>query len=600
MKLIYILKCRPSISLTKGVLILMKKLLPFLKPYWAASLLAPLLMLLEVSMDLLQPRLMASIIDEGIMTNNLDHIQETGLFMIVVALIGLVGGAGCTIFSSIAAQHFGKDLRIRLFEQIQSFSFRNLDERKTGSLITRLTNDVVQLQAFIQMVLRIFVRTPLLLIGSLAMAIMLSPNLAFILVVSVPVLFFILYLLTKRSFPLFTKMQSKLDHVNTVLQENLSGVRVIKAFVRRDYEEQRFNKTNDDYTQAAIRANRLMALSMPLMTLVLNVSIVAVLWFGGLQYYQGSLEIGKLIAFINYVTQLLMSMLMLSNMLVFVSRAKVSADRVNEVLSTYSEIENPIHPKHMSSDNEGSIEFSNVSFSYHNQKDDLVLTDISFKAEAGQMVAILGATGAGKTTLVHLIPRLYEVYSGEIRVGGVPIQDYDLEELRSKVAVVMQQAILFSGTIRDNIRYGNPSASEEQILAAAKAAEAAPFIEQLEKGYDTVLGQKGVNLSGGQKQRISLARALVTDPAILILDDSTSAVDLKTEANILKAMEQQKSNVTKMIIAQRISSVTKADLILVLNDGMIAAQGTHEELLKTSSVYQDIYRSQRKEDISYV
>ncbi|MEF3351958.1 ABC transporter ATP-binding protein [Paenibacillus sp. GYB006] len=578
----------------------MKKLLPFLKPYWAASLLAPLLMLLEVSMDLLQPRLMASIIDEGIMTNNLDHIQETGLFMIVVALIGLVGGAGCTIFSSIAAQHFGKDLRIRLFEQIQSFSFRNLDERKTGSLITRLTNDVVQLQAFIQMVLRIFVRTPLLLIGSLAMAIMLSPNLAFILVVSVPVLFFILYLLTKRSFPLFTKMQSKLDHVNTVLQENLSGVRVIKAFVRRDYEEQRFNKTNDDYTQAAIRANRLMALSMPLMTLVLNVSIVAVLWFGGLQYYQGSLEIGKLIAFINYVTQLLMSMLMLSNMLVFVSRAKVSADRVNEVLSTYSEIENPIHPKHMSSDNEGSIEFSNVSFSYHNQEDDLVLTDISFKAEAGQMVAILGATGAGKTTLVHLIPRLYEVYSGEIWVGGVPIQDYDLEELRSKVAVVMQQAILFSGTIRDNIRYGNPSASEEQILAAAKAAEAAPFIEQLEKGYDTVLGQKGVNLSGGQKQRISLARALVTDPAILILDDSTSAVDLKTEANILKAMEQQKSNVTKMIIAQRISSVTKADLILVLNDGMIAAQGTHEELLKTSSVYQDIYRSQRKEDISYV
>lgn len=584
----------------KGVLILMKKLLPFLKPYWAASLLAPLLMMLEVSMDLLQPRLMASIIDEGITKNNLGHIQETGLFMIVVALIGLVGGAGCTIFSSIAAQHFGKDLRIRLFEQIQSFSFRNLDERKTGSLITRLTNDVVQLQAFVQMILRIFVRTPLMLIGSLVMAIMLSPNLAFILVVSVPVLFFILYLLTKRSFPLFTKMQSKLDQVNTVLQENLSGVRVIKAFVRSNYEEQRFNKTNDDYTQAAIRANRLMALSMPLMTLVLNASIVAVLWFGGLQYYQGSLEIGKLIAFINYVTQLLMSMLMLSNMLVFVSRAKVSADRVNEVLNTYSELENPVHPKHASSVHEGSIEFSNVSFSYHNQEDDLVLTDISFKAESGQMVAILGATGAGKTTLVHLIPRLYEVYSGEIRVGGVPVQDYDLEELRSKVAVVMQQAILFSGTIRDNIRYGNPSASDEQIRAAAKAAEAAPFIERLELGYDTVLGQKGVNLSGGQKQRISLARALVTDPSILILDDSTSAVDLKTEANILKAMEQQKSNITKIIIAQRISSVTKADLILVLNDGRIAAQGTHEQLLKTSSVYQDIYRSQRKEDISYV
>lgn len=584
----------------KGVLILMKKLLPFLKPYWAASLLAPMLMLLEVFMDLLQPRLMASIVDEGIMKNDLGHIQETGLFMIGAALIGLLGGAGCTIFSSIASQHFGKDLRIRLFEQIQSFSFRNLDERKTGSLITRLTNDVVQLQTFVQMILRTFVRTPLLLIGSLVMAIMLSPNLTLVLAVSVPVLFFILYLLTKRSFPLFTKMQSKLDHVNTVLQENLSGVRVIKAFVRRGYEEQRFNESNEDYTQAAIRANRLMALSMPLMTLVLNASIVAVLWFGGLQYFEGSLEIGKLIAFINYVTQLLMSMLMLSNMLVFVSRAKVSADRVNEVLSTYSEITNPVHPQQATRDIEGSIEFSNVCFSYRNHEDDLVLTDISFKAEAGQTVAILGATGAGKTTLVHLIPRLYEVYSGEIRVDDVPVQDYDLKELRSKVAVVMQQAILFSGTIRENIRYGNPSASDEQIMAAAKAAEAAPFIEQLEHGYDTVLGQKGVNLSGGQKQRISLARALVTDPSILILDDSTSAVDLKTEAGILEALEKQKRNITKVIIAQRISSVTKADLILVLNDGMIAAQGTHEELLQTSSVYQDIYRSQRKEDTSYV
>lgn len=578
----------------------MKKLLPFLKPYWAASLLAPMLMLLEVFMDLLQPRLMASIVDEGIMKNDLGHIQETGLFMIGAALIGLLGGAGCTIFSSIASQHFGKDLRIRLFEQIQSFSFRNLDERKTGSLITRLTNDVVQLQTFVQMILRTFVRTPLLLIGSLVMAIMLSPNLTLVLAVSIPVLFFILYLLTKRSFPLFTKMQSKLDHVNTVLQENLSGVRVIKAFVRRDYEEQRFNESNEDYTQAAIRANRLMALSMPLMTLVLNASIVAVLWFGGLQYFEGSLEIGKLIAFINYVTQLLMSMLMLSNMLVFVSRAKVSADRVNEVLSTFSEITNPVHPQHATRDTEGSIEFSNVCFSYQNHEDDLVLTDISFKAEAGQTVAILGATGAGKTTLVHLIPRLYEVYSGEIRMDNVPIQNYDLKELRSKVAVVMQQAILFSGTIRDNIRYGNPSASDEQIMAAAKAAEAAPFIEQLEHGYDTVLGQKGVNLSGGQKQRISLARALVTDPSILILDDSTSAVDLKTEAGILTALEKQKRNITKIIIAQRISSVTNADLILILNDGMIAAQGTHEELLHTSSVYQDIYRSQRKEDTSYV
>ncbi|WP_211746655.1 ABC transporter ATP-binding protein [Paenibacillus sp. Marseille-Q4541] len=578
----------------------MTKLFPFLKPYLLASLLAPLLMLLEVSMDLLQPRLMASIVDEGIMKNDLSHIRETGLLMIGVALIGLLGGAGCTIFSSIASQHFGKDLRIRLFEQIQSFSFRNLDERKTGSLITRLTNDVVQLQTFVQMILRTFVRTPLLLIGSLIMAILLSPNLTTVLLVSVPVLFFILYLLTKRSFPLFTKMQTKLDSVNTVLQENLSGVRVIKAFVRMDYEQERFNRTNEDYTQAAIRANRLMALSMPLMTLVLNASIVAVLWFGGLQYFEGSLEIGKLIAFINYVTQLLMSMLMLSNMLVFVSRAKVSADRVNEVLNTHSEIVNPLHPENVPASHEGSVQFSNVSFSYSNSADDLVLRDISFTAEPGQTVAILGATGAGKTTLVHLIPRLYEVHSGEIRVDGVLLQDYDLDLLRSKVAVVMQQAILFSGTIKDNIRYGHPSATDDQIVAAAKAAEAASFIEQLEQGYDTILGQKGVNLSGGQKQRISLARALVTEPSILILDDSTSAVDLKTEAKILKAIETEAKRMTKLIIAQRISSVTKADLILVLSDGVMAAKGTHEELLRTSSVYQDIYRSQRKEDTSHV
>lgn len=578
----------------------MKKLLPFLKPYWAASILAPLLMLIEVFMDLLQPRLMASIVDEGIVKNDLIHIRETGILMIGVALIGLVGGAGCTIFSSIASQHFGKDLRIRLFEQIQSFSFRNLDERKTGSLITRLTNDVVQLQTFVQMILRSFVRTPLLLVGSLIMSILLSPNLTLVLLVSVPVLFFILYQLTKRSFPLFTKVQSKLDQVNTVLQENLSGVRVIKAFVRRNYEQERFNGSNEDYTEAAIRANRLMALSMPLMTLVLNASIVAVLWFGGLQYFEGSLEIGKLIAFINYVTQLLMSMLMLSNMLVFVSRAKVSADRVNEVLETQSEMISPLQPKQASVSKEGSIHFSNVSFSYRNDVNDLVLKDISFTAEAGQTVAILGATGAGKTTLVQLIPRLYDVYSGEIRVDDIPVQDYDVDHLRSKIAVVMQQAILFSGTIKDNIRYGNPDATDEQIFAAAKAAEAAPFIEQLEHGYDTILGQKGVNLSGGQKQRISLARALVTEPSILILDDSTSAVDLKTEAKILNALESEAKSITKIIIAQRISSVTKADLILVLHDGMIAAQGTHEELLKSSSVYQDIYRSQRKEGLSHV
>lgn len=578
----------------------MSRLLPFLKPYLAASILAPLLMLLEVCMDLLQPRLMASIVDEGIMKNDLAHIRDTGLLMIGVALIGLIGGAGCSIFSSIASQSFGKDLRIKLFERIQSFSFLNLDVLKTGSLITRLTNDVVQLQTFVQMILRTFVRTPLLLIGSLVMAILLSPSLTTILFVSVPALFLILFILMKRSFPLFTKMQSKLDSVNTVLQENLSGIRVIKAFVRKGHEQQRFGTANEEYTDAAIRANRLMALNMPLMTLILNFSIVAVLWFGGLQHWGGGLEIGKLIAFINYVTQLLMSMLMLSNMLAFVSRAKVSADRVNEVLETKSEIANPSSPVYPDGDKRGRVEFKNVSFAYSSNGGDLTLRDISFTVQPGETLAILGATGSGKSSLVSLIPRLYEASSGEIVVNGVNVQHLDLNYLRQEVAMVMQQALLFSGTIRDNIRYGNPDATDEEILRAAAAAEADPFIRQLEHGYDTLLGQRGINLSGGQKQRISIARALLTKPSILILDDSTSAVDLKTESRIQQALESEMKDTTRLIIAQRISSVMRADQIIVLEQGSIAAMGTHDELMLTSQVYQDIYRSQRKEESSYV
>ncbi|MCM3783397.1 ABC transporter ATP-binding protein/permease [Neobacillus mesonae] len=578
----------------------MSRLLPLLKPYLAASILAPLLMLLEVCMDLLLPQLMASIVDEGIMKNDLAHIRDTGLLMIGVTLIGLIGGVGCSIFSSIASQSFGKDLRIKLFERIQSFSFLNLDVLKTGSLITRLTNDVVQLQTFVQMILRTFVRTPLLLIGSLVMAIVISPKLTTILFVSVPVLFLILYFLIKRSFPLFTKMQSKLDSVNTVLQENLSGIRVIKAFVRKDHEQQRFGTANDEYTESAIKANRLMALNLPLMTLILNVSIVAVLWFGGLQHWGGGLEIGKLIAFINYVTQLLMSMLMLSNMLAFVSRAKVSADRVNEVLDTKSEIVNPVSPAAPDPALQGSVEFKNVSFAYNSDSSDLVLKDLSFKVAPGQTFAILGATGSGKSSLVSLIPRLYEAHSGEVLVNGIRVQDFDLHQLRTEVAMVMQQAVLFSGTIKDNIRYGHPDASDEEIIRAAAAAEAHPFIEKLEHGYDTLLGQKGVNLSGGQKQRISIARALITKPKILILDDSTSAVDLKTEARIQQALENEMKDTTRLIIAQRISSVIRADQIIVLEQGRIAAKGTHEELIRTSKVYQDIYRSQRKEESSYV
>lgn len=577
----------------------MWKLKSYLRPYWLWSVLAPLMMMLEVFMDLLQPTLMASIVDHGIMTKDLSHIYSTGLTMLGVAFVGLIGGVGCTVFSSIASQNFGNDLRINLFEHIQKFSNKNLDQLKTGSLITRLTNDVVQLQTFVQMILR-NIRSPLLLIGSLIMAIRISPSLTLILVVAVPLLVAILYGLIRLSFPLFEKMQVKLDGVNTVLQENLSGIRVVKAFVRAKHEQKRFNTANKDYTETAIKAVRLMSLNMPLMMLVLNASIVAVLWFGGLQSWNGSLPVGQLIAFINYITQLLMSMLMLSNMLTFFSRAKVSADRENEVFSTISEITDVTEAKKDKLQN-GRIVFDNVSFAYDPADENLVLDGINFTAEPGETVAILGATGAGKSTLVSLIPRLYDVSSGSITIDGSDTRQISLEHLRRKIGYVMQQAILFSGTIRDNIRYGRPEATDEEVEQAAKAAEAHHFILELPQGYDTVLGQRGINLSGGQKQRLSIARALLIQPTILIMDDSTSALDAATESRIRQMLKKRLSSSTNIMIAQRVTSVIDADRILILENGRIAVQGTHDGLMSSSEIYRDIWKSQMKgEEVPYV
>ncbi|AIQ74414.1 ABC transporter ATP-binding protein [Paenibacillus odorifer] len=577
----------------------MWKLKHYLRPYWVWCVLAPLLMLVEVTMDLLQPTLMASIVDKGVMTKDLSHIFSTGLIMLGVAFIGLIGGVGCTIFSSIASQNFGNDLRISLFEHIQKFSNKNLDQLKTGSLITRLTNDVVQLQTFVQMILR-SIRSPLLLVGSLVMAIRISPMLTLILAVAVPLLSLILYGLIRLSFPLFQKMQVKLDGVNTVLQENLSGIRVVKAFVRANHEQKRFNTANKDYTEIAIKAVRLMSLNMPLMMLVLNASIVAVLWFGGVQSWNGGLPVGQLIAFINYITQLLMSMLMLSNMLTFFSRAKVSADRENEVFSTISEITEVANAKKDAIHN-GRIVFDNVSFAYDPTDENLVLDGINFTAEPGETVAILGATGTGKSSLVSLIPRFYEVSSGAITIDGSDTRMIALEDLRSRIGYVMQQAILFSGTIRDNIRYGRSDATDEDVEEAAIAAEAHNFILELPQGYDTELGQRGINLSGGQKQRLSIARALLIQPTILIMDDSTSALDAATESRIRQMLKTRLRSSTNILIAQRVTSVIDADRILVLENGRIAVQGTHEGLMNSSEIYRDIWRSQMKgEEVPYV
>ncbi|MFF2481202.1 ABC transporter ATP-binding protein [Paenibacillus sp. NPDC058071] len=574
----------------------MLKLARFLKPHWAAAVLAPLLMLLEVFMDLLQPALMASIVDNGIATRDLAHIQRTGLLMLGAALVGLIGGVGCTVFSSIASQKFGADLRGELFRKVQTFSFRNLDELKTGSLITRLTGDITQLQMLVQMLLRIFVRSPFLAIGSIIMAVIISPKLAVILAIVVPLLFVVMFLLIRLTLPLFASMQQRLDKVNSVLQENFAGIRVSKAFVRGDFENKRFGEANDAYTATSVRAMRLVALNMPILTFILNASIAAVLWFGGLDAQSGLMPTGELVAFINYVTQVMFSLSMVGMMLVRFSTAKVSADRINEVLAAQSEID--VKPDASTNAyRQGEIAFEGVSFAYAGQAAaEPALKEISFVAKPGQTVAVIGATGSGKSTLVQLIPRLYDATEGRVLLDGKDVRDIDLSHLRGQIGIVLQESLLFSGTIRDNIKFGKPAASDEEMREAAEAAQAHDFIAALPDGYDTQLGQRGVNLSGGQKQRLSIARALLLQPSVLILDDSTSAIDMGTESRIQSALKRLMRGRTSLLIAQRISSVRDADHILVLDEGRLVAQGTHAELLASCELYQDIYRSQAGEE----
>ncbi|WFA83080.1 ABC transporter ATP-binding protein [Paenibacillus amylolyticus] len=587
----------------------------FLTPYKSAAIVAPLLMVLEVTMDLLQPKLMSSIVDDGVLAGNLPHIITTGLIMLLVALIGWVGGAGCTLYSSKAAVGYGTDLRQELFDHIQTFSFRNLDTFQEGSLITRLTSDITQMQTFVQMLLRMFIRSPMLIIGSIIMAFTISVKLALILIATVPVLFIILFILIKASYPLFASVQSKLDQVNAVLQENLAGIRVVKAFARARLEKKRFKQSNEDYTSTAVKAWRIVTLNAPVLSLMLNATIVAVLWFGGFQVVGGDIAAGDLIAFINYVTVVLSSLTSIGMMMMSFSRAKVSAARINEVLHTQPDIQSGTdnsgnvqsspstrdqsrkQTSSLPSHTGGQVEFRDVSFRYDG---DHALTDINLKARPGEKVALIGSTGSGKTSLVQLIPRLYDASQGEVLVNGVNVRHWDLQDLRSRVSIVLQESILFSGSIRDNICFGRPGATDAELRAAAQAAAADDFIMKLKDGYDTELGQRGVNLSGGQKQRISIARALLMRPEVLILDDSTSAVDLRTEASIQKALQSLMKDSTTFLIAQRISSVKDSDCIYVIDEGQIVARGTHDDLMAHSAHYQAIYFSQqRKEDVQF-
>ncbi len=579
----------------------MKALMKFLKPYWLWATLAPLLMVLEVVMDLMQPRMIQRIVDVGLAQLDMQVVITTGLWMIGFALLGAVGGIGCTIFSVLAAMGFGTDLRDALFRKVQSLSFGNLDDLETGQLVTRLTNDVVQIQEMVSMMLRIMVRAPLLLIGSLVMVVLTSPRLAILVLVLGPLVGVLLAWVIKKAYPLFGMVQQKLDDLNTVMQENLAGVRVVKAFVQGAHEMMRFGRVNDALMEQTVLAARTVAVTWPFMMLLVNLGVIGALWFGGALVNTGGMQIGQLIAFVNYLMRTLMSLMFVSMLVMRLARASASADRIQEVMDAAPEVQTKSNaltdfaPR-------GRVAFEGVTFSYDSDGRDLVLgggksnnggpPGISFVAEPGQTVAILGATGSGKSSLIHLIPRFYDVSGGRVTIDGVDVRDLDEATLRCHIGIALQESVLFSGTIRDNIRYGRPEATDEEVIAAAKAAQAHDFIMEFSDGYDTVVGQRGVNLSGGQKQRIAIARALLVKPAVLILDDSTSSVDVETEIKIQDALEGIMKDRTSFVIAQRISTVLNADKILVLDDGRVVAEGTHRELLATSPVYREIYDSQ--------
>ncbi len=565
-------------------------LLHFLKPYRHWALLAPLLMMLEVAMDLMQPRMVERIVDVGIAQLNLPVVLQTGGVMIGLAVIGAFGGMSNGYFAVRAVQGFAADLRETLFRKVQSLSFANLDQWETGQLITRLTNDVTQVQQAVYMTLRMMIRAPLLLIGSLIMAIITNPQLAYLPLLLMPVELLAVLWFINKAMPLYIQVQERLDALNNVMQENLAGVRVVKAFARMAHEEARFEIANDALMHQSISVARLTALNLPIMMFTMNLGIIAVLWFGGVQVTQGAMQTGQIIAFVNYLITTLFALMMVSMLVIQIARAEASAERIQEVLISEPAVRDAVAAHALAA--RGRVAFENVTFAYNDNGCDAVLKNISFTAEPGQTVALLGMTGAGKSSLVQLIPRFYDVTGGRITLDGVDVRDIAQDTLRRNIGMALQETVLFSGTIRDNIRYGRPDASEAESIAAAQAAQAHDFIMGFPDKYDTLVGQRGVNLSGGQKQRIAIARALLLQPAVLILDDSTSAVDVETETKIQTALESLMHGRTSFIIAQRISTVLTADKILVLDDGRIVAEGTHPELLAGSSIYREIYTSQ--------
>ena len=571
-----------------------KKILSGLeRKYKASAVLAPVTIMGEVLLEVLIPLIMAKIIDVGIANKDAAYVIKTGCLMVGAALMSLTFGVVAGRFAAVAALGFARNLRRRLFGKVQDFSFANVDKFSTASLVTRLTSDVTNAQNTFQMIVRMCVRAPFMFISAIIMAFYMNARLSLVFVVCIPLIAVPMVLIMRKAHPRFQIMMKNYDNLNAKVQENLIGIRAVKAFVREDNEKSKFNSAADAVRNAQVQAEKVVILNMPLMMLVIYIALIALLWFGGNLIISQQMMTGELISFITYMIQILSSLMMFSMIFIMLVISKASIQRIIEVLDEEPDVKNPLQDA-VEPPKDGSIEFRNVSFSYDKTEKNAVLHDISFSIKSGETIGIIGGTGSSKSTIVQLIPRLYDTLSGSVLVGGRDVKTYNLEVLRESVAMVLQKNVLFSGTIMENLRWGNPEATDAQIEAACKTACAHDFITSFPKGYDTELGQGGVNLSGGQKQRLCIARALIKEPKILILDDSTSAVDTATDASIRNGMKNTLPETTKIIIAQRIASVKEADRIFVIDEGAISGIGTHDKLMQTNAIYREVFESQQK------
>ena len=575
----------------------MERYKKYVIPYWKYFILGPIGMIIEVLGEVLLPWFLSKIQNIGIENQNITFIVAMGICMIVIAFCMGIGGIMGAYYASKAAMSFGADLRADLFEKIQQFSFQNIDEFSTGSLVTRLTNDITQVQNLIMMFLRLCLRAPGMLIGALIMAFIMNAKLAMVILIVVPILTAAIVGIIKIAFPRFELMQKKIDRLNSGIQESLINIRVIKSFVRSDFEENKFQKLNQDLKDTSMRAFKVVIFNMPVMMFAMNMTTIAVVWFGGNMIISGDMKLGDLMAFVNYIVQILMSLMMLAMVFLNSSRAVASLKRITEVLDKKIDLTDEDALCKQKEVEHGSIEFKNVKYRYYKNSNEWVLNDINFQIKSGQTVGIIGPTGCGKTTLVSMILRLYDVDEGEVLVDGVDVKQYSLKNLREGVGMVLQKNVLFSGDIMKNLRWGDANASDEEVFEVSKRAQAHDFVTTFPDGYATELGQGGSNVSGGQKQRLCIARALLKKPKILILDDSTSAVDTATEAKIRETFYTSLKDATKIIIAQRITSVMDADQIFVMEDGKIVDQGVHAQLLERCEEYREIYDSQMRREV---